>query len=160
MPVMAVNKGSQVVSVARELVLPEMVLWGGLMWAGFAGLCVATGMWWSLKAKSVLGAVVPTLGVVVLVVLGIGFCGHEMVGKVPVLGPVVNSWSLVTGVWMLLQPWEVVSGFTDNPGTSRVMMGVAVAAGAGMYGLVIYTLIQAMIRSFDQMVRRLAGTAN
>lgn len=139
------------------LLYSEVVLLMPLMLVPFLALCVAVGMSWSLKAKNVLGAVVPSVGILGALMVVLGFCGMSVV-EVPLVGPMINAFSPTTNVVMLLDPWQTIDGFADAPGNGRLgMTAAAFVAGAG-YSFFVYVLIQGMVRGFDHTVRRLSGT--
>jgi ABC-type transport system involved in multi-copper enzyme maturation permease subunit len=140
------------------VLLPEAGLWLGVMLVPFVALCVAAGMGWSLKAKSVLGAVVPTVGIIGALTLVLGLCGYSGFGTTALVGPVINAFSPATGAWMLIDPWDRVQGFAEDTGFGRVSLGVAAALAAAGYGTIVYALLVGMVRSFDQTVRKLSGT--
>ncbi|MEM9881877.1 MAG: ABC transporter permease subunit [Planctomycetota bacterium] len=140
------------------VVLPEAGLWLAMMLVPFVALCVAAGMAWSLKAKGVLGAVVPTVGVVGSLVLVLGLCGWSELGRITVVGPVINGLSPATCAALLVDPWDRLEGFALAPATGRVSLGVAALVAAGVYGVIVWTLLTGMVKGFDQTVRKLSGT--
>lgn len=141
------------------LILPEVGLWLALMLVPFVALCVAAGMFWSLQAKSVLGAVVPTVGIMGAVVLVLGLCGGSPFGSTTLLGPVVNGFSPATNAAMLIDPWARVEGFAgDGELFGRTSLGIAAVFAAAGYSTVVYALIIGMVKGFDQTVRKLSGT--
>ncbi|MEM1108136.1 MAG: hypothetical protein AAGH99_05530 [Planctomycetota bacterium] len=143
----------------NALVLPEAGVWLALMLVPFLAVCVASGMAWSLKAKGVLGAVVPTVGIIGVVVLVMGLCGWSGLGETPLVGPVVNGFSPATNAAMLVNPWERVDGFLgEGELFGRVSLGFAAVIAAGGYGVIVYALIAGMVKGFDQTVRKLSGT--
>jgi len=146
-------------STARveSLMLPEAPLFLALILIPFVAFCVVIGMNWSLRSKGVLGAVVPTLGVVMIVTLIISFCGIAAAGGIPVIGPIINSFSPFTSMMTIINPWENVSGFIDNPGPGRISMLVGALAATGGYGAISYAVLLATISGFDHTVRQLSG---
>ncbi len=145
-------------SIMGDLMLPEAPLLLMLLLVPFAALCVTTGMWWSIKSRGVLGAVIPTVAILSVLSLFLGFCGISAVSAIPLLGTVINALSPVTSLVAIVQPWETVEGFQDSPELGRVALLVSSLVAAGVYGLVVWGLLQAMVRNFDQTVRRLSGT--
>ena len=140
------------------VILPEAGLWLALLLVSFVGLCVATGMGWSLKARGVLGAVVPTVGILAGLTLLLGLCGYSSFGQTPLIGPVVNAFSPATGAWTLIDPWQRVQGFSQSPRFGRISLGIAAVLAAAGYGTIVYALLVGMVKSFDQTVRKLSGT--
>lgn len=144
----------------NALVIPEAGLWLALMLVPFVAVCVASGMAWSLKAKGVLGAVVPTVGIIGVVVLVMGLCGWSGFGTTALVGPIVNGFSPATNTAMLINPWERVDGFAgDGELFGRVSLGVAALIAATGYSVIVYALITGMVKGFDQTVRKLSGTS-
>ncbi|MFW5683107.1 MAG: ABC transporter permease, partial [Phycisphaeraceae bacterium] len=145
--------------ITREppLVLPEAPLLLAMMLVPWTAVCVAAGMNWSIKARTVLGAVLPAIGALGALAMVMGFCGGAMVGSVPLLGPLVNAFSPATAASMFIDPWTSVNGFPDRPGMNRVVLFVGSAVAAVGYGLFVYSLILTMTKGFDQTVRRLSG---
>ncbi len=123
----------------------------------FTATCVMIGLTWSLKAQRVLGAVVPSLGIVGMLMIVGGFCGWSAAAKVPLVGPVVNAFSPATGMLMLINPWERIEGFDRTQESSRMVLWIAALVAGGTYGLLVRALLYGMVRSFDHTVRRLSG---
>jgi len=145
-------------TITHGLLLPEAPILMLLMLLPFVALCVAVGMNWSLKARGVLGAVIPTVAIVSVLALVLGFCGMATVGNVVFIGPVINAFSPVTSIWMIVDPWETVSDFKTDPILGRVSMVIAGLACTGGYIGLVYAVVLNMVRNFDQTVRKLSGT--
>lgn len=143
--------------VRHELVIAEAPVLLALTLVPFVALCVMIGMNWSLKAKGVLGAVIPSVSVIGVLALVLGFCGWMMSSEVPYVGPAINAFSPVGNLAMIVNPWERVSGFTETAVARAWLLIAALIAGGG-YSLIVYTMLLGMVRGFDQTVRRLSGT--
>ena len=139
------------------LMLEEAWLLLAAMLVPFVALCVATGMNWSLKAKGVLGAVVPTLAVIGVLAVVLGLCGWQAAANVPFVGPILNAFSPATNVMMVLNPYEM-PWFMRQPAAGRASLAFAAACAAGGYSLIVWAIILNMVRGFDQTVRKLSGT--
>ncbi len=139
------------------LVTPEAGLWLALGLIPFVGLCVGVGITWSLRARTVLGAVLPTVGIVGLVALVMGVCGLTPIGAAPMVGPGINAFSPATNAAVLVNPWAAIAGFGGASAFGRVTLGVAAAVAAGVYWSVVYGLIVGTTKNFDQTVRKLSG---
>ncbi len=140
------------------LLLIETPIVMTLMLVPFVALCVAVGMNWSLKARGVLGAVVPSVAVVGCLTLVTGLCGAPAAESVAVIGPIINAFSPATNLFMITNPWHSVADFMDNTGFGRlslIVAGIIVAVG---YSAIVYGMIGNMVRGFDQTVRKLSGT--
>ena len=140
------------------LVVPEAGVWLALGLIPFVGLCVGVGITWSLRAKTVLGAVVPTVGIVGLVAVVMGVCGVTPLGAAPLVGPAVNAFSPATNVVVLVNPWARLAGFGSTAEFGRITLGVAAVGAAAVYWFVVYGLIAASTKNFDATVRKLSGT--
>jgi hypothetical protein len=140
------------------LIMPESMLLLPLMLIPFVALCVAVGLNWSVKARGVLGAIIPSVLVVGTLTLVLGMCGWSM-RTVPVVGPLVNAFSPATQLWMLINPWGI-KNFADDSVTFRVTSAVGAMVAATVYGLVVYAILQGLVRGFDHTVRRLSGTGS
>ena len=145
------------VPMSHALMLPEAPLLLVLLLVPFVSLCVIVGMNWSLKSKGVLTAVVPTVIIVAVFALVMGFCGLQM-RSVPLLGPIINCFSPTTGIIMLVNPWTYNQGFANDPIDGRVLIYIAALMAAGGYSLIVYSMLRAMVSGFDQTVRKLSGT--
>ena len=142
----------------RPLLLPEVGLELLLILVPFVALCVASGMAWSLKAKGVVAAVVPTVGIIGSLVLVMGLCGWSAAESMPLIGPIINAFSPPTSVAMLIDPWDRVGDFGESEAFGRTSLALAALIAAGGYGVVVYAMLIGMVRGFDQTVRKLSGT--
>ncbi|QDU32395.1 ABC-2 family transporter protein [Poriferisphaera corsica] len=141
------------------LMLPESALLLALVLIPFVALCVATGMYWSLKSKGVLGAVIPSVSIIGLVSLVFGFCGFNLALNTPVIfGATFNAFSPTTAALMIINPWDYVSGFPAHPGFSRIFMTISAVIAAAGYFFIVAAMLNAMVKNFDQTVRKLSGT--
>ncbi len=158
-PFTLVNAQGMIATIPVPVVVPEApLLWLAAL-LPFTALCVAVGLWWSLKTKSVLGAVAPSLGVIACLGVVMGLCGYNAAGTVPLLGTILNAFSPVTSLVTLIDPWQQIAGFGEDPTFGRLSVALgATIAGAG-YSAVVYLMLQTMVRDFDHTVRHLTGTA-
>jgi len=140
------------------LVLPEAPVLLALMLVPFVALCVMIGMSWSLKAKGVVGAVVPSVAILGAFATVMGFCGYTAAENIPFLGAILNAFSPTTNLSMLVDPYSRVSNFTDNLVSARITMAVAAVLAAGGYSLIVYLTLLGMVKGFDHTVRKLSGT--
>jgi ABC-type transport system involved in multi-copper enzyme maturation permease subunit len=140
------------------LMPPEVALWVPLLLVPFVSMCVMVGMTWSLKSRGVLGSIVPSVGIIGAVTLVTGFCGYTMAQEVPWLGPAFNAFSPATNLLMLINPYERVAGYLESPTAGRISLAVASMIACAGYGMIVYTMLTAMVRTFDQTIRKLSGT--
>ncbi len=113
---------------------------------------------WSLKSKSVLGAVVPAISLIGVLAVVTGFCGWNAALSVPVVGAFINAFSPATSMVMLVNPWEHVNQFARPDLVSHVTLFLATAFACVIYVVVVYSMLQQMVRRFDHTVQRLTGT--
>ena len=144
------------------LMLIEAPVLLALMLVPFIAGCVALGMHYSLKSKTVIGAVVWSIGILSFLAVAMGFCGFAAVGEIPLLGPILNGFSPATNVLMVLNPWETVDGFLNdqsrgNPFSRVTLFIAALVVAVGYFGFV-YSMIFATVSGFDTTVRKLSGT--
>ena len=144
---------------ARPILLPESPVLLLLMLLPFVALAVAVGVHHSLRSKGVMGAVVPSLGILGLMSVVLGFCGLSAAENIPFIGPFINAFSPATALVTLLNPWETLAGFSGNPAEGRVSLLLCALMAAGGYSAIVYALTLHMVRGFDQTIRRLSGTA-
>lgn len=145
------------ISTRGPLLIAEAPILLAVMLVPFVALCVMIGMSWSLKARGVLGAVVPAIAIVSGLILFTGFCGYTAASEIPLIGPALNAFSPATSVMMLLNPWERVSGFGDAELAGRVQLFIAGILAAAGYSTVVYAMLVGMVKGFDMTVRRLTG---
>jgi len=156
--VVGMHIGNSWQSAWTPLLIYEAPLLLLLLLVPFVAVCVMVGMNWSLKARGVLGAVVPTVAIVGVMTLVLGVCGLGASRNITVIGPILNAFSPATGVLMVIDPWNNVDNFGGAEAESRVLLLVAAALAAGGYCLVVWGMLQHMVSGFDHTVRRLSGT--
>ena len=125
----------------------------------FVALCVTVGLVWSIKSKGVLGAVIPTVAIVGVISLLLSFCGLNAAQEIAVVGPILNAFSPVTNLLMIVNPWNHVDGYADAPAGARANLFMAALIAAGGYTMIVYVYLTASVKNFDQTVRKLSGTA-
>jgi len=161
-PIQRPGTGSTTRTFPRSLLLPEAVLLLPMLVIPFIATCVVIGLYWSLKSRTVLAAVVWTVGIAGLWAGLMGFCGYAAAMQVPFIGPMINAFSPATNVLMIINPWEHVQGFVDrrqDPTVGRVGLFLATLIAAAVYAVFIWSLIGSMTKGFDQTVRRLSGAS-
>ncbi|MGB0766975.1 MAG: ABC transporter permease, partial [Phycisphaeraceae bacterium] len=124
----------------------------------FVAVCVAIGMYASLRAKGVLGAIVPSVAIVGAGAVVFAFCGLTAADNIPLIGPALNAFSPSTNVVMLVDPHTWVEGFDDPVAVGRGSLFFAAIVAAAGYATVVWAFITTMVKGFDHTVRRLSGT--
>ncbi len=156
--VAAVTHGGTTAVRYPLLMLPEAFLLYLFMLVPFVAACVMIGMYFSIRAKGVLGAVVPSVGIIGGLALVMGLCGVSAASNIPLVGPVMNGLSPVTNLLMIVDPWNSVANFIDNPGAGRVSLVFASLITTAIYAGFVWAMLQSMVKGFDHTVRRLSGT--
>lgn len=146
-----VSMSSPLLYVETPVVLLVMLL-------PFVAVCVAVGMFASLRAKGVLGAIVPSVAIIGFGALVFGFCGVTAAQHIPLVGPVLNAFSPATNLIMLVDPHQWISGFSDEPIVGRGSLGFAALLAAAGYATIVWAFITTMVKGFDHTVRKLSGT--
>jgi ABC-type transport system involved in multi-copper enzyme maturation permease subunit len=143
------------------LVLPEAGVVGALSVIPFIALCVMIGMSFSLRSRGVLGSVAQTVGVVGVVAGMVGLCAWRAAADVPLLGPVLAALNPAAAIVATIQPevalQETVVRSTGGMGAARTALIIGGLVSLAIHAAIIYGLVTAMTRNFDQTVRRLAG---
>lgn len=129
-----------------------------IMLVPFIAVCVAIGMYASLRAKGVLGAIIPSVAIVGFGALVFAFCGLTAASSVPLIGPALNAFSPATNLIMLIDPHEWVANFVREPIIGRVSLFFAAFIAAAGYATIVWAFITTMVKGFDHTVRRLSGT--
>lgn len=131
-----------------------------IMLLPFIAVCVAVGMYASLRAKGVLGAIVPSVGIIGAGAVVFAFCGLTAANNIPLIGPALNAFSPSTNLVMLIDPHTWVSEFGVGKETliGRGSLFVAAVVAAAGYATIVWAFITTMVKGFDHTVRRLSGT--
>lgn len=126
----------------------------------FIAVCVAIGMYSSLRAKGVLGAIVPSVSIIGLGALVFAFCGLSAASNIPLIGPALNAFSPATNLIMLVDPhqWVAEFGFGKDTVIGRGSLIFAAIIAAAGYATIVWAFITTMVKGFDHTVRKLSGT--
>ncbi len=143
--------------IHAPIILPEAAILLPMVLIPFVALCVAWGMNFSLKRKTVLGAVLCVLPAVAGLVVVAGLCGGGVVNNIPLIGPIINAFSPTTGMIMLLEPWTRVSQFATSGMTGHIILIIAATLAGLGYSLFVYLQINKMVKDFDKNIRELSG---
>ena len=153
------NTGSRTLN-QTPLLYVETPLLLLIMLMPFIAVCVAIGMYASLRAKGVLGAIIPSVAIVGFGALVFAFCGLTAAGSVPLIGPILNAFSPATNLIMLIDPhkWVANFGFDKDTIFGRISLFFAACIAAAGYATIVWAFITTMVKGFDHTVRRLSGT--
>lgn len=156
--VATVTQQGATIAGRKLLILPEASVLFAFMLVPFVAACVMIGMYFSVRAKGVLGAVIPSVAIIGGASLVLGLCGLSAVSNIAFVGPVINGLSPTTNLLMIVNPWETVAGFIEDPGPGRISLAFASLTTAAVYAGFVYGMLQSMVKGFDHTVRRLSGT--
>lgn len=140
------------------LVLPESPLLLAAAVLPFLGLCVAVGLHWSIRTRTILGALVPTLITIGLLLLVVGGISHALHGA-PFLGPLFALTTPVSAVPTCADPAHL-DWMADAGAACRVVLVFGAVGAAGLALVVVVAVCSGIVRGFDHIVRRLSGTGN
>ncbi|MEM7681668.1 MAG: ABC transporter permease subunit [Planctomycetota bacterium] len=141
------------------LIAFEAPVVAALSLAPFIALCVAVGMYWSVRSKGVFTALAGTLTVLGLIVGTIGLIGWGT-RSLDVIGPGVNAASPLTQMLLATRPSELFEPFAGDEGQrrfARFTAGLGASIGALGFGLAVWSLLAGLVSGFDHTVRRLSG---
>lgn len=147
-------------TLMMPVTLPEAALLAPLAVIPFVAFCVMIGLQQSLKSRGTLGSVVSSVTIVAITAGMVGLCGWQSAGRIPFAGPVLAALSPASLVHALISPGEAMDGTIDSArslGAARLSLALGCLAAAGIYAGMVYGLHSALVRSFDTIVRRLAG---
>ncbi len=153
-----INQAGSQVARYPLLMLPEASVLLALMLVPFVAMCVMLGMYFSIRAKGVLGAVIPSVAIIGGIALFLGMCGVSAAARIAYVGPIVNGLSPATNLLMIVNPWVNIDSFIEFPVGGRVSLAVAALIATAVYSGFVYGMLQAMVRGFDHTVRKLSGT--
>ncbi|MEM6751107.1 MAG: ABC transporter permease subunit, partial [Planctomycetota bacterium] len=156
-----INVAQLGIAIEAPLVTPETPVLAAVMLTAFTALCVAVGMYWSVRSKGVFAALSGALVALGLIVGALALVGWGA-RNADVLGPGVNGASPLTH---MLQATAVPDAdhfapFAGDEGQrrfARFSVGLGAAVGALGYGLAVWSLVAGIVSNFDHTVRRLSG---
>jgi ABC-type transport system involved in multi-copper enzyme maturation permease subunit len=175
LPLVAVPVASVLVFIAYDLirlmgtggafkwiVFPEAVLvMPGLliMVAAFASIL---GMHMSLRCRTTVRAVMSSVGIVIGICAGLGWCGYTILGNAGrhagIFPLIVGSFSPFTVLTVLIDPVQF-GGSSFEPGSGDVPLARTAVLVCGwiataLYGVVVWTMYKSMVKNFDMTIRR------
>ncbi|HYO07367.1 MAG TPA: ABC-2 transporter permease [Tepidisphaeraceae bacterium] len=142
------------------IVFPEAVLiLPGLLIivAAFASIL---GMQMSLRCRTTVRAVMSSVGIVLGLCAGLGWCGYSALDgfRAGEASLVVGSFSPFTILTILIDPSRYGGRlFQPNSGdwaTGRIIVLIFSWIATGAYALVVWTMYKSMVKNFDMTIRR------
>ncbi|MGB7160668.1 MAG: ABC transporter permease subunit [Tepidisphaeraceae bacterium] len=142
------------------IVFPEAILiMPGLliMVAAFASIL---GMHMSLRCRTTVRAVMSSVGIVIGLCGGLGWCGTAFLSSrgSGLFGLIISSFSPFTVLTVLIDPLNFggseFAATSNTVGTARVVVLVFSWIATAVYGLVVWTMYKSMVKNFDMTIRR------
>jgi ABC-type transport system involved in multi-copper enzyme maturation permease subunit len=146
----------------RWIVFPEAVLiMPGLliMVAAFASIL---GMHMSLRCRTTVRAVMSSVGIVIGICAGLGWCGWSILANTSrstsIFPLMVGSFSPFTVLTVLIDPVQF-GGSAFEPGSddvaaARLTVLVCGWIATAIYGVVVWSMYKSMVKNFDMTIRR------
>jgi ABC-type transport system involved in multi-copper enzyme maturation permease subunit len=147
-------------TIMMPVTLPEAALLAPLAVIPFVAFCVMIGLQQSLKSRGTLASVVSSVAIVAVTAGMVGLCGWQSAARIPFAGPVLAAMSPASLVHSLISPGEAMGGTIESAqglGAARLSLAAGCVVAAGLYAALVYGLHSTLVRSFDTIVRRLAG---
>jgi ABC-type transport system involved in multi-copper enzyme maturation permease subunit len=152
--------GSDGGSAFRWIVFPEAILiMPGLliMVAAFASIL---GMQMSLRCRTTVRAVMSSVGIVIGICGGLGWCGAQFLNYRGggIFNLIVGSFSPFTVLTVLIDPVkfggaEFATG-APNIASARIVVLVFSWVATGVYALIVWSMYKSMVKNFDMTIRR------
>src|SRR5688572_4905845 len=145
----------------RWIVFPEAVLiMPGLLIivAAFASIL---GMQMSLRCRTTVRAVMSSVGIVIGICAGLGWCGYTSLtsfGRTGLFSLVLGSFSPFTILTILIDPQNYGgSSFEADSSevtSARIIVLVFSWIATGAYAIVVWSMYKSMVKNFDMTIRR------
>jgi ABC-type transport system involved in multi-copper enzyme maturation permease subunit len=117
------------------------------------------GMHMSLRCRTTVMAVMSSIGIVVGVCCGLGFCGFGIVGKrdMGTVGLALGSFSPFTLMTVLLNPWKFAGDLYADPSDTvqnRLVVFMFGWGAVAVYAGIVWTMYKSMVKNFDMTIRK------
>jgi ABC-type Na+ efflux pump permease subunit len=175
LPLVAVPVGSVIVFIVYDLirmagsggafrwiVFPEAVLVMPGMLIMVAAFASILGMHMSLRCRTTVRAVMSSVGIVIGICAGLGWCGYSILGTggrhANIFPLIIGSFSPFTVLTVLIDPIQF-GGAVFEPGggqvaAARVTVLVCGWIATALYGVVVWQMYRSMVKNFDMTIRR------
>lgn len=149
-------------TVDLPLVLPEGAIVAPLAVVPFIAFCVVIGLQWSLKSKGTVASVTKTFGVIAAITGIVGACAWKAGSDIALVGPALTCLNPAAAIFTIVNPDEGAFSTLRSASGGRAAIQASLLVGAvvaaAIYFVIIYSLHASMVKTFDQTVRKLAGT--
>ncbi len=149
-------------TINLPLILPEGAIVAPLVVVPFMAFCVVIGLQWSLKSKGTVASVTKTFGVVAVITGIVGACAWKAGSDIAIVGPALTCLNPAAAVFTIVDPdrgaFNTLRSANGGRAAVQASLLVGAVAAAAVYFVIIYSLHASMVKTFDQTVRKLAGT--
>ncbi len=144
------------------IVFPEAVLILPGMLIIVCAFAAILGMQMSLRCRTTVMAVMSSVGIVVGICAGLGWCGYQALENGSTgssIGVVLGSFSPFTIMSMLINPYSS-QAFSSTRVTAddvvgmRVMIFIFGWVAVGAYTAIVWSMYRSMVKNFDMTIRR------
>ncbi len=144
----------------RWMVFPEAILIMPAMLVMVAAFASILGMHMSLRCRTTVRAVMSSVGIVIALCGGLGWCGTQFIGTRGggLFALIVGSFSPFTVLTVLIDPVqfggsEFATGSTGVT-SARIVVFVFSWIATGVYALIVWSMYKSMVKNFDMTIRR------
>ncbi len=144
----------------KWLVLPESVLELPAVLVIVVAFATIVGMQMSLRNRTTVRAVMSSLGIVIAIVAGLGWCGTQAINsRAGDIGNVVAGFSPLSVVAATVYPEKFggevwTSARPEDAITMRITLFVFTLVSTGVYVFIIWSMYKSMVKNFDMSIRR------
>jgi ABC-type transport system involved in multi-copper enzyme maturation permease subunit len=143
------------------IVFPEALISMPAMLIIVCAFAAILGMQMSLRCRTTVRAVMSTVGIIVGLCAGLGWCGYSVLvgGMDSHLAVAVGAFSPFTLLMILMDPGQFAafnpaSGVDYDPAGARVIAMIVCLIALAAYALGIWTMYKSMVKNFDMTIRR------
>ena len=126
--------------------------------AAFASIL---GMQMSLRCRTTVRAVMSSVGIMLGVCGGLGWCGLEFLtsrGADGYFSLIVSSFSPFTVMTVLIDPWSyggrTFEGNSDDISTGRLLVFIFSWVATAAYAAIVWQMYKSMVKNFDMTIRK------
>lgn len=141
------------------LVFPETLVLLPCMLLIVCAFAAILGMQMSLRCRTTVTAVMSSVGIVVGVCAGMGWCGYSFLDSSEnQMALIAGSFSPFTLMQMLIDPYASGQNFRnltpDELGTARITVFVTTLVAVGIYVAIVWQMYTGMVKNFDMTIRK------
>lgn len=147
----------------RWIVFPEALITMPAMLIIVCAFAAILGMQMSLRCRTTVRAVMSSVGIIVGVCAGLGWCGYTVLtgGMQSEVAVAISTFSPFTLMTILIDPNQFAgaafnpgSGADYDPGGARIIAFTVCVVALAVYALGIWSMYKSMVKNFDMTIRR------